>query len=142
AAEPHAVEVGEHGARREARGVRTAADAHTAAQRARAAIGRLDPPQDLEEGGLAGPVRTDEAGLVAFEQPERQTVEETPRAVGLAYRLTAEQERSGHPLLFLLLRLLRLLPHALAFRYLHHLPSSESSGLLSRRPRPPSARRP
>src|SRR5207245_2100866 len=140
--QPPAHDVGDRRTAREDRVLRNVADADTAAQRARAAIGRLDRPQDLEEGGLAGPVRTDEAGLVAFEQSERQTVEETPRAVGLAYRLTAEQERSGHPLLFLLLRLLRLLPHTLAFRHLHHLPSSESSGLLRRRPGPSSARRP
>jgi len=92
------------------------ADADAAAQRARALIGRLDACQDLQQGGLAGTVRADEAGVVAFEQPEGQTVEE-PGPVGLADALTAEQERSSHPTSLLLLRLLLFLPHARTFRH-------------------------
>src|SRR5207249_6911301 len=82
--------------------------------------------EDLEESGFAGAVGSDETGLVAFEQPERQIVEERPSSVGLAHRLTTEQERPGHSTsLLLLLRLLLLLLHALALR--HWLTSSLKS---------------
>src|SRR5206468_6032691 len=74
---------------------------------------RTSDLENLQQGGLAGAVGTDEAGLVAFEQPERQIVEERPGPVRHADRLAAEQERTTHPtLLLLLLRLLLFLAHA------------------------------
>src|SRR5262249_13260248 len=93
------------------------ADADAAAQRARAAVGRLGARENLPEGRLAGAGGPDEAGLVAFEQPKRQTAEERPGPVGLADAFTAEQERPGHPSSLLLLRLLLFLPHARTFRH-------------------------
>ena len=71
------------------------ADPHTAAERARAAVGLLDTGEDLEQGGLAGAVRPDETGLVAFGEPEAQTLEEGAGAEGLADALTAQEERAG-----------------------------------------------
>jgi hypothetical protein len=60
-------------------------------------VGRLRARQDPEKGGLAGAIGAHETGLVALEQPERQLFEERPRPVGLADRLTTEEQRSGHP---------------------------------------------
>jgi hypothetical protein len=93
------------------------ADADATADGARAVVGRLQPRQDLEKGGLAGAIGTDETGLVAFEEPERELFEERPGPVGLADRLTAEEQRPGHPALLLLLRLLLFLLHAHALRH-------------------------
>src|SRR5207245_7717331 len=109
------------------RSLRHVAEADATAERACAAVGGRHAGEDLEEGGFAGAVGSDETGLVAFEQPERQIVEERPSSVGLAHRLTTEQERPGHStsLLLLLLRLLLLLLHALALR--HWLTSSLAS---------------
>src|SRR5258708_6384310 len=99
------------------------ADTNAAANRAGTGVGRRDAGEDLQQRRLAGAIGTDEARLVAFEQSERQTVEERPRSKDLADGLTAEQERAGHPtLLLLLLRLLLLLAHAFAFG--HGLTSS------------------
>ena len=99
------------------------ADTNAAANRAGTGVGRRDAGENLQQRRLAGAIGTDEARLVAFEQSERQTVEERPGSEGLADGLTAEQERAGHPtLLLLLLRLLLLLAHAFAFR--HGLTSS------------------
>ena len=72
------------------------ADADAAADGAGAAVGRLDPGEDLEEGGLAGAVRPHEAHLVSVEETERQLVEERPGPVGLADRLAAQEQRPGH----------------------------------------------
>src|SRR5206468_11089987 len=89
---------------------------------------RTSDLENLQQGGLAGAVGTDEAGLVAFEQPERQIVEERPGPVRHADRLAAEQERTTHPtLLLLLLRLLLFLAHASAFR--HGITSSRERSL-------------
>ena len=96
--------------------LRDVAHADAAAERAGAAVGRLETDENLEEGGLARAVGADETRLVAFEQSERQIVEERPGPEGLAHRLTAQQERAGHPTL-LLLRLLLFLPHPLALRH-------------------------
>ena len=85
----------------------TRTDPHSAAERAPAAVGRLDPGEDLQKGGLAGPVRAHEPHLVPFEEPERQLVEEGPGAVSLADRLTTQKERPGHAELFRLARLSR-----------------------------------
>ena len=91
---------GEHildgAAGREDRILRNVADADAAANGAGAAVGRLDPGQDLEEGGLAGAVRAHEAHLVSVEEAERQLVEERPGPVGLADRLAAQEQRPGH----------------------------------------------
>ena len=106
--------------------LRHVAEADATAERAGAAVGGRHAGEDLEESGFAGAVGSDETGLVAFEQPERQIVEERPSSVGLAHRLTTEQERPGHSTsLLLLLRLLLLLLHALALR--HWLTSSLES---------------
>src|SRR5882724_6501332 len=106
----------------------TCSTVRPAAKRARAAIGRRDARENLQQGGLAGAVGTDEAGLVSFEQPERQIVEERPGPVRHADRLAAEQERTTHPtLLLFLLRLLLFLPHAGAFR--HGITSSRERSL-------------
>ena len=95
-----------HGApSREGRVLRHVTDPHSAAERAPAAVGRLDPGEDLQKGGLAGPVRAHEPHLVPFEEPERQLVEEGPGAVSLADRLTTQKERPGHAELFRLARL-------------------------------------
>ena len=97
-----------HGApSREGRVLRHVTDPHSAAERAPAAVGRLDPGEDLQKGGLAGPVRAHEPHLVPFEEPERQLVEEGPGAVSLADRLTTQKERPGHAELFRLARLSR-----------------------------------
>ena len=77
--------------------LRDIADTNAAAERARAAVGRRVAGEDLQQGGLAGAIGADETGLVAFEQSERQTVEERPGPVGLGDVLTAQQERAGHP---------------------------------------------
>ena len=99
------------------------ADTNAAADRAGTGVGRRDAGENSQQRRLAGAIGTDEARLVAFEQSERQTVEERPGSEGLADGLTAEQERAGHPtLLLLLLRLLLLLAHAFAFG--HGLTSS------------------
>ena len=75
-------------------------DTDAAAQRAGAAVGRRIAGENPEERGLAGAVGADETGLVAFEQSERQIVEERPGPVGHADGLTTEQERTGHPTYF------------------------------------------
>src|SRR5207244_12829244 len=89
----------------------------SAAQRARAGIGRDEAGQDLQQRGLAGAVGADETGLVALEQPERQAVEERPGRVRLADGLATEQERARHPSLLLRLGLLLFLPHAGSLRH-------------------------
>ena len=57
---------------REDRILRHVADADAAAHGAGAAVGALDPGENLEERGLAGAVRTHEAHLVAVEEAEGQ----------------------------------------------------------------------
>jgi hypothetical protein len=72
-------------------------DANAATKRAGPPIGAGDTGQDLQQGGLAGAVGTDEARLVALEQSERQIVEERPGPVRFGDTFTAEQQRSRHP---------------------------------------------
>ena len=82
------------------------ADSYAAPDGARAAVGRGKAGEDLEEGGLARAVRSHEADLVPFEEPERELFEESPGPVGLADRVAAQEKRGGHPTLLFLLRLL------------------------------------
>src|SRR4029077_10304998 len=105
-----------HGATRREGGIlRHVPDANAATPRASPAIGRLEAGEDLEEGGLAGAVRTHKAHLVPLEEPEGQPLEEGPGAVGLADCFTAQEQRSGHAtLLLLLLRLFLFLLHVLS----------------------------
>ena len=61
---------------------------------------------------------THETRTVAVEESEGQVVEERPGPVGLADRITAQQERARHAaLLLVLLGLLFLLAHAGALRH-------------------------
>src|SRR5207244_9157661 len=77
--------------------LRHVADTNAAADGAGPAIRLHDAGQDLQQGGLAGAVGTDETDLVALEQPERQVVEERPGPERLADGLAAEQQRTtGH----------------------------------------------
>ena len=72
--------------------LRDVADSDAAANGAGAAVGGLDPGENLEEGGLAGAVRPHEAHLVPVEETEGQPVEERPGPVGLADRLAAQEQ--------------------------------------------------
>src|SRR6185295_7505821 len=109
------------------------------AERALAAVGRLEAGEDAQEGGLPGAVGPHQPHLVPLEEPERQPLEEGPGAVRLAHPLTAQKKRTGHArLLLLLLRLLLLLLHAPALGHvLTSLPGSRRS---CDHARPPSAR--
>jgi hypothetical protein len=105
-----------HGeARLEDRVLGDVADPDAAPDGARAAVGGDESGEDLEEGGLARAVRSHEADLVPFEEPERELFEESPGPVGLADRVAAQEKRGGHPALLFLLRLLLFLLHAHAF---------------------------
>jgi len=112
----------------EDRVLRNIADPYATPDGTRAMVRGGEAGEDLEEGGLARAVRSYEADLVPFEEPERELFEESPGPVGLADRVAAEKKRWGHHALLFLLRLLFLLLHAHAFGHGAHLPSSSCVG--------------
>ena len=85
------------GARREHRVLGDVADPDTTVHRARAAIGRLQVGEDLEERRLAGAVGANEARAIAREDPERHAREEGASPVRFRHVLASEQKRSAHP---------------------------------------------
>ena len=72
---------------REARVLRHVAEARPAAERAAAAVRRLEPREDAEQGGLARAVGTDEPDAVALGEAERELLEERRGAEGLGEAL-------------------------------------------------------
>ena len=72
--------------------LRHVADAQPLARRTHPRRRRLEPGQDLQERGLARPVRTHEADVVAVEDAEGEAFEERGRAEGLGELLAGKQE--------------------------------------------------
>jgi len=74
--------------------LRHVADPQALARRPDSRRGLLEAGQDLQEGGLAGPVRPHEAHVVALEDAEREALEERRRAEGLGDLLAGDEELS------------------------------------------------
>ena len=64
--------------------LRNIPDAKLPAHRSRATVRYLETGQNLEEGGLAGPVRSDETDMIPFEESQGQVGKEGLHSIGLA----------------------------------------------------------
>ena len=68
-----------------------------AADGAGAGVGRFQPGEDAQEGGLAGPVRADQPDPLAGPQVERQVGEQRPRAEALGQSRTLSRTLMVNP---------------------------------------------
>ncbi len=71
-------------------------ESRSSTERAAAAVRRLQPRQDAEQGGLARAIGTDEPHAVVFSEPERELLEQGGGAEGLGEALDGEQNGGRH----------------------------------------------